>query len=47
MAFGLIPATKAARRAPVQPIFLPVFCAKHARHRAIWWRALGVVNLAP
>jgi hypothetical protein len=47
MAFGLIPATKAAPRAPVQPVFLPVFCAEFALSRAIWWRALGVVNLAP
>jgi hypothetical protein len=43
----LIPATKAAPRAPVQPVSLPVFCAEFAPHRAIWWRALAVVNLAP
>ena len=47
VAFGLIPATKAAPRAPVQPVFLPVFCAEFAPHRAIWWPALGVVNLTP
>ena len=47
MAFGLIPATKAAPRAPVQSGNLPVFCAEFAPHRAIWWRALAVVNLAP
>jgi hypothetical protein len=47
MTFGLINATKAAPRAPVQPGNLPVFCAKFAPSRAIWWRALGVVNLAP
>ena len=47
MTFGLIPATKAAPRAPVQSRNLPVFCAKFALSRAIWWRALGVVNLTP
>jgi len=47
MAFGLIPATKAVQRAPVQPVSLPVFCADFALSRAIWWRALAVVNLTP
>jgi hypothetical protein len=47
MAFGLIPATKAVPHAPVQPVLLPVFCAELASRRAIWWRALGVVNFAP
>jgi hypothetical protein len=47
MAFDLIPATKAVPRAPVQPVFLPVFCAEFALSRAIWWPAPGVVNLAP
>ena len=47
MAFGLIPATKAAPCAPVQPVSLPVFCAEFALSRAIWWPALAVVNLVP
>jgi hypothetical protein len=43
----LLPATKAAPRAPVQPVSLPVFCALFALPCAIWWPALGVVNLVP
>jgi hypothetical protein len=47
VAFGLMCATKAALGAPVQPAFLPDFCAGIACARGIWRRGLGVVNLAP
>ena len=42
----VVPATKALRHVPVQPVFLPGNYAVIALYRAIWWPAPRMVKFA-